>query len=101
MEQDAAGFGVEMLGIARAMAFNPTLPNDWQAGRALSFEMPAPNWSSTSLKGLASMAVTKAQLDLMAKGKPINARVSPILAMVADQWKTARRAKKYRKWRAG
>jgi len=101
MEQDAAGFGVDLLGIARAMAFNPDLPDDWKDGRALEFEMPEPNWKNTSLKGLANMAVTKAQLERMALGKPVKAGVSPIWAMVSDQWRTARRAKNYRKWRAG
>ena len=99
LAHDAAGFGVEMLGIARAMAFNPNLPNDWQAGRSLEFEMPAPTWSNTTLAGLATMAITKAQMELMAQGKPVKPDVSPIRAMLADQWRTARRAKNYRKWR--
>ncbi|MDN3646685.1 NADH:flavin oxidoreductase/NADH oxidase family protein [Pontixanthobacter aestiaquae] len=101
MQNDAVGFGVEMLGIARAMAFNPNLPNDWKEGRSLEFEMPSPNWSNTSLKGLATMAITKAQMGRMAAGKPVNPNISPIRAMLADQWHTARRAKNYRKWRAG
>ncbi|WP_209348897.1 NADH:flavin oxidoreductase/NADH oxidase family protein [Pontixanthobacter sp. CEM42] len=101
MEHDAAGFGVEMLGIARAMAFNPDLPNDWKQDRSLEFEMPAPNWSNTSLKGLATMAITKAQMGRMAAGKPVKPTISPIRAMLSDQWQTARRAKNYRKWRAG
>jgi 2,4-dienoyl-CoA reductase-like NADH-dependent reductase (Old Yellow Enzyme family) len=101
LEQDAAGFGVQMLGIARAMAFIPDLPGDWEADRSLEFTMPEPNWKNTSLKGLANMSVTKAQLELMAQGKPANPNVSPVFSMIADQWKTAGRAKRYRKWREG
>ena len=100
LEQDSAGFGVAMLGIARAMAFNPDLPNDWQADRELTFTFPDPGWSNKSLNGLANMSLTKAQLELMAKGKPSNRHVSPVFSMVADQWRTAKRAKKYRSWRA-
>ncbi|MXO91621.1 NADH:flavin oxidoreductase/NADH oxidase family protein [Pontixanthobacter aquaemixtae] len=100
LEHDAAGFGVELLGIARAMAFNPDLPDDWKADRELEFTFPDPGWSNKSLNGLANMALTKAQLELMATGKPSNPGVSPVLSMIADQWRTARRAKNYRKWRA-
>ncbi|MGB7374253.1 NADH:flavin oxidoreductase/NADH oxidase family protein [Pontixanthobacter sp.] len=101
LAQDAAGFGVAMLGIARAMAFNPDLPNDWRAGRSLDFTMPAPNWKNQTLGGLATMAITKAQMELMARGKPVKPGISPIRAMLADQWRTASRARKYRAWRAG
>lgn len=101
LERDAAGFGVDMLGIARAMAFNPHLPKDWQADQSLEVEIPAPTWSNSTLTGLATMALTKAQLELMAQGKPANPTVSPIMAMLKDQWRTAGRAKNYRKWRAG
>ena len=30
LEKDSAGFGVEMLGLAQAMAFQPDLPNQWR-----------------------------------------------------------------------
>lgn len=100
LEQDSAGFGVAMLGIARAMAFNPDLPNDWKEGRDLEWDMPAPNWSNSTLAGLATMALTKAQMERMAKGKPVKPDISPIRAMLGDQWRTARRASNYRKWRA-
>ena len=101
LERDSAGFGVAMLGIARAMAFNPALPNDWQAGRNLVADIPAPGWKNTSLAGLATMALTKAQMELLALGKPTKPDISPIRAMLGDQWRTARRAKHYRAWRAG
>ncbi|MGB7407000.1 MAG: NADH:flavin oxidoreductase/NADH oxidase family protein [Pontixanthobacter sp.] len=100
LETDSAGFGVAMLGIARALAFNPNLPNDWQAGRATDMTIPSPDWSNQSLKGLAAMATTKAQMERMAVGKPVQPDVSPVRAMLADQWRTVRRAKKYRAWRA-
>lgn len=100
LAQDAAGFGVDLLGIARAMAFNPDLPNDWKAGRNLHCDIPAPGWSNQSLAGLATMALTKAQMERMAQGKPAKPGISPVRAMLADQWRTARRAKNYRAWRA-
>ncbi|MGB3739673.1 MAG: NADH:flavin oxidoreductase/NADH oxidase family protein [Pontixanthobacter sp.] len=97
---DSAGFGVAMLGVARAMAFNPNLPNDWQAGRATDMTLPSPDWSNQTFKSLAAMATTKAQMERMAAGKPVQPDVSPVRAMLADQWRTARRARRYRKWRA-
>ena len=97
---DSAGFGVAMLGVARAMAFNPNLPNDWKAGRATAMTLPSPEWSNQTFKSLAAMATTKAQMERMAVGKPVKSDVSPIRAMLADQWRTARRARRYRRWRA-
>ncbi len=97
---DSAGFGVAMLGVARAMAFNPNLPNDWKAGRATAMTLPSPDWSNQTFKSLAAMATTKAQMERMALGKPVKSDVSPIRAMLADQWRTARRARRYRRWRA-
>lgn len=100
LAQDDAGIGVAMLGIARAMASDPFLPRHWQAGENAEVALPQVGWKNQSLAALAVMGLTKAQIERMAKGKNPGDGGSPALALAADQYRAARRAKRYRKWRA-
>ena len=101
LEQDDKGFGVALLGIGRALAAEPHLPNLWQDGQAAQVELPQSGWSNKTLGALATMALTKAQLEQMAKGNAPGDGGSAIKAMLADQWRAGRRAKRYKAWRAG
>ncbi|WP_379554540.1 NADH:flavin oxidoreductase/NADH oxidase family protein [Qipengyuania sp. DGS5-3] len=100
LAQDEQGFGVSILGIARALAAEPALPQLWHKGQSADVALPEVGWSNGALKGLATMALTKAQLERMADGKTPGDGGSPLAALLADQWRATRRAKKYRKWRA-
>ena len=98
LEKDSAGFGVEMLGIAQAMAFQPDLPKQWQKDE-LEIKLPQVNWKNKTFAALAVMAVTKAQLNRLALGKSPKANISPFFSLIADQIKTSQRTKRYRRWR--
>ncbi len=100
LAQDEHGFGVQILGIARALAADPALPKHWQAQQNRDVVLPEANWSSDTLKALATMALTKAQLERMAKDKEPGDGGSPVVALLADQYRAAKRAKRYRQWRA-
>jgi len=101
LAHDAQGFGVELLGIARAMAADPMLPQHWREGLNADVTLPEAGFDNPTLKGLATMALTKQQITKMAKGKPPGDGGSAIVALLADQWRAARRARNYRAWRAG
>jgi hypothetical protein len=47
------------------------------------------------------MALTKQQIERMASGKPPGDGGNATIALVADQWRAAKRAKGYRNWRKG
>ena len=100
LAKDEHGFGVQLLGIARALAADPHLAKHWQDGTNADVALPEAGFSSPTLKGLATMALTKAQLERMAKGKVPGDGGSATLALVADQYRAAKRAKAYRAWRA-
>lgn len=100
LAHDAQGFGVELLGIARAMAADPLLPQHWREGLNVDVTLPEAGFGNPTLKGLATMALTKQQITKMAKGKVPGDGGSAIVALLADQWRAARRAKNYRAWRA-
>jgi 2,4-dienoyl-CoA reductase-like NADH-dependent reductase (Old Yellow Enzyme family) len=101
LAHDEQGFGVELLGIARAMASDPALPKHWREGTNADVSLPEAGFSSATLNGLATMALTKQQLEKMAKGEPPGNGGSAAIALAADQWRAARRAKNYRAWRSG
>ena len=98
LEKDSAGFGVEMLGLAQAMAFRPDLPNQWR-DHELEIKLPQVNWKNKTFAALAVMAVTKVQLKRLAQGKSPKANVSPFFSLIGDQIETNKRTKRYRRWR--
>jgi 2,4-dienoyl-CoA reductase-like NADH-dependent reductase (Old Yellow Enzyme family) len=98
LEKDSAGFGVDMLGLAQAMAFRPDLPNQWR-GHELEIKLPQVNWKNKTLAALAVMAVTKAQLKRVAQGKSPKSNVSPFFSLIGDQIETNKRTQRYKRWR--
>lgn len=100
LSADDHGFGVALLGIARAMAADPFLSRHWEAGENTQVGLPQVGWSNRTLAGLAVMALTKAQIERIAKGKNPGDGGPAALALAGDQYRTNRRAKRYRKWRA-
>jgi 2,4-dienoyl-CoA reductase-like NADH-dependent reductase (Old Yellow Enzyme family) len=90
--------GVAMLGLARAMAFEPDLPNKWRNGTDLDVVLPEVGWRNKSLGGLAVMAIAKAQLHRLGRGRAPSTRLSPLLTLIGDQWRTRKRAARYRAW---
>ena len=100
LAHDEHGFGVELLGLGRAMASDPALPTHWRARLKTDVTLPVAGFANPSLKGLATMALTKQQIERMAKGKAPGDGGSATMALLADQYRAARRAKRYRDWRA-
>ncbi|RGP42081.1 12-oxophytodienoate reductase [Altererythrobacter insulae] len=100
LAKDEAGFGVQLLGIARALAADPALPKHWREGTNETVALPEAGFKNASLKGLATMALTKQQLEKMARGKVPGDGGSAVVALAADQYRAAKRAKEYRRWRA-
>lgn len=98
LQDDAAGYGVAMLGIARGLALKPDLPNLWREHEHV-VTLPEVGWKNKVLAALAVMAVTKVQLNRMAHAKSPNPKANPALALVLDRVKTMMRTRRYRRWR--
>lgn len=101
IKKDQAGYGVQLLGIGRALASDPDLPNNWGQRSNKNVELPVTNFKNATLRGLATMALTKQQIERMASGKSPGDGGNATIALVADQWRAAKRAKGYRNWRKG
>lgn len=89
---------VDVIGIARAMAYNPSLPNDWRAGENIVTPLPVLKAKNPVFKSLALMAMTKANLYRLGAGKRAKVRQSPILSILRQQMRTGAQTKRYRHW---
>lgn len=98
--QQKSGIGVSVLGIARAMAFEPNLVNNWRQGKTLEIDIPQVHWKNKRIAGLASMILAYVQLERISVGKDPNKGGIPILAVIANQIKSKKMTKRYQKWRA-
>ena len=90
--------GVDMVGIATALALDPHLPRDWQSGRDSAPALRPITWKNKPLASLANMAAVKHQLRKLSRGLATDPAVSPLRALVQQQVATACRTRQYRKW---
>lgn len=95
--QQVLDSGLAMAGIATALAIEPALPRQWRAGQNSTAELPPIRWKRKALASLAYMATVKYQLRRLSQGRRPNPGVSPLRALLAEQLKTARRARQYRR----
>ncbi|WP_336152798.1 NADH:flavin oxidoreductase/NADH oxidase family protein [Acinetobacter ursingii] len=89
--------GVDMVGIATALAIDPNLPNEWKQGQNTAPELKPITWDNKTLASLANMATVKFQLRKLSLGKKPNPKVSPLWALILQQAAMARRTRQYKK----
>jgi 2,4-dienoyl-CoA reductase-like NADH-dependent reductase (Old Yellow Enzyme family) len=87
--------GVQLVGMASALAIEPNLPNLWQQGHHVIPELPRPQWSDKTIAALAVMSTIKRYLrGWGAGGKPQS--LSPIVSLIVDRIRTAKLTKRYK-----
>lgn len=89
--------GVDMVGIASALALTPDLPNQWRASPDTLGVIPVVDWKDKTLSGLATMAQVKRQLRRVGNGKRPSQNTNPIISLILDQLRSAKLTKRYRK----
>ena len=93
--------GVDMVGIARAMAYHPMLPAQWEAGENLHSAVAQAQFKNKALTGLSTMAMTKANLYRIGDGKAPKLAPRPLLSFMAQQIRQNQQTKRYRAWLSG
>jgi len=88
--------GVAMVGIGRALAFSPDLPNQWQHSPEAKAILPNINWKNKTMAAIATMAITKRQLQRIGKGKQAKLNSSPVISLIMDQLRLKKLTKIYR-----
>lgn len=89
--------GVAMVGIAQALAYAPDLPEQWRQNEA-AIAVPSVRWRRRALAGLATMAMTKLQLQRMGAGKAPVFNIWAPGVLIRDLIRTRRRNRQYRNW---
>lgn len=90
--------GIAMAGIATALSIDPNLPRDWKAGANNAPALQPVTWKNKTLGSLANMAVVKYQLKRLSEGRVTHPRVSPLRALLLQQWSNSRQSRRYRQW---
>ncbi len=89
--------GIDMVGIATALAIDPQLPVEWQNGKDRAPMLEVAKWNNKTLASLAYMATVKYQLTKLSKNAEPNPQVSQLWALLSGQIKIASQARRYRK----
>jgi 2,4-dienoyl-CoA reductase-like NADH-dependent reductase (Old Yellow Enzyme family) len=90
--------GVELVGMASAMAITPDLCNRWQDGLEASEQLPPVTWSDKTLASAAGMALARHQMRRMTRRKDPTGKTHPLYALVRDQRAQRRALGRYREW---
>lgn len=97
MAEQVVSSGVDMVGIATALAIDPNLPRDWENGRNSAPELSPITWKNKPLASLAYMSVVKYQLLKHSLGKPAKPEVSPLWALACGQLNNTVLSRRYRR----
>ena len=89
--------GMDLVGIASALAYDPALVNKWTVNEDFEGFIPSTGWKDKTLSGLANMALVKRQLRKLGKGKRPSRSSSPLISLIIDQIRAAKLTKRYRK----
>jgi hypothetical protein len=92
--------GVEMVGMATALAMNPHLVNDWKTQPELVAPGVDIEWKDKALVSLATMAVVKRQLRRLGSGKEPLPGANPALSLIMGQLRQLQQTRRYRRWLA-
>ena len=90
--------GVDLVGMATALAIVPDLPNQWRQGQDPAPALEPITWKNKVLASLANMAMVKFQLVKLSKNKPTHPQVSPARALRLQQIATVCQTRQYRRW---
>lgn len=95
--QQVIDSGVQMVGMASALAMTPDLPNRWQQQPNETGHIPLVTWKDKTLAGLATMALVKRQLRRLGAKQAPKFNDSPFWTLILDQVRAAKLTKRYRK----
>lgn len=93
--------GIEVVGMATALAIEPNLPKAWREGAERAPMLRAITWKNKVLASVGYMAMVKHQLRRLSLGRRTRPDVAPALALIEQQVDTLLRTWRYRRWVKG
>jgi len=95
--QDVIDSGIELIGMASALAYEPDLINKWQTDKSRLGTIPNITWKDKTLSGLANMALVKRQLRRIGSGKTTKFDASGLFTLIMGQIRQSILTKRYRR----
>lgn len=89
--------GVDLVGLGRALAADPHLPNTWRTREAATPE-PNVSWMKAPIASVAIQSITTAQMHRLGTGGKGGSRISPILALILGEIRKRSATKAYLRW---
>jgi len=89
--------GIQMIGIATALAIEPNLPNKWKNGNLVIPQLRTIKWKNKPLASLAYMAMVKYQFDRQSKNRSSKPNVAPLKALIWNRLTNNCQVKRYKK----
>lgn len=99
--EQVLGSGIDVVGMATALAIEPNLPKAWREGAERAPMLRAITWRNKVLASVGYMAMVKHQLRRLSQGARTRPDVSPALALIEQQVDTLLRTWRYRRWAKG
>lgn len=90
--------GVQMVGIATALAIDPNLPRNWQSGKSVVPALKPITWQNKPVASSAHMAAVRYQMKRLSLRQRTAPNISPLWALLASQVQSKRSARAYRQW---
>ena len=101
MAKQVVDIGVQLVGMASALALTPYRPNKWKKDKTVLGHPPVVQWKDKTLSGLATMVLVEQQLPRVGVGKVPRFFASPLWALITDQLHRAKLTKHYQKQHKG
>ena len=93
--------GIDVVGMATALAIDPNLPKAWREGAERAPVLRAITWKNKVLASVGYMAMVKHQLRRLSLGRRTRPDVAPALALIEQQVDTLLQTRRYRRWVKG
>ena len=90
--------GVEVVGMATAIAVTPDLADQWRNGQNAREQLRPVTWSDKTLASAASMALVRHQMRRITRGKHPSVKTHPVRALICDQRNQRQALRRYRAW---
>lgn len=90
--------GVDVIGMATALAVTPDLAHRWRTGGHAAGELRPVAWSDKTLASAASNALVRHQMRRIARGHDPALGTHPLHALIREQLSRARALRRYRRW---
>lgn len=89
--------GVDFVGIATALAYEPNLISTWRVNERHEAKLPKVNWRNKTLRGMVIMMLVRRNLNRIGVGKLPTVKLSPTFTLIADLIKMKSKVKEYKR----